>query len=157
MGLEPEQGGPSELDGVEIVGGTSKEGAFGMSHGNKSTPSLGRYGSLSKARRPLIESPVLGWQADNEQSQWGALPGGAKAEDRQPQLPVLPPVAPGERFDHKWWRDTIYDESHEHFEGAQQGGRHRQEQNGEGELSPMSVSSVGTSILFGLDEFDRRL
>ncbi|KAI0542636.1 hypothetical protein GGR58DRAFT_451331 [Xylaria digitata] len=156
MVFGPEQGDLGELAGLGIVGGTSKESALGMSHGNTSTPSLGRYGSLSKARRPIIESPVLGWQAENAQSQWGALPREAKADDGQPQLPVLPPVAPGERFDHKRWRGTIYAEPHERFEGAQQGERHGQQSRG-GELSPMSVSSVGTSILFGPDEFDRRL
>ncbi|KAI0522135.1 hypothetical protein F5B22DRAFT_460751 [Xylaria bambusicola] len=116
---------------------------------NKSTPSLGRYGSLSRSRRANTESPVLGWRTPPGRSELDA--GGMSGVN---STPVLPPVAPGERFDHRRWRGTSYAEPHEH-ERETQGGR---SQRGEGDdRSPLSASSTGTSILFGLEEFNRRL
>jgi hypothetical protein len=69
-------------------------------------------------------------------------------DDRQPTIPVLPPIAPGERFDHKRWRGTIYADSKSESEP----GEWERERG-----SQVSASSVGTSILFSHQEFDRRL
>ncbi|TGJ78168.1 hypothetical protein E0Z10_g10596 [Xylaria hypoxylon] len=157
--FEPELGDHEGLVGLGIVRGTGNASAVGMSHANASTPSLGRYGSISKSRPPNVESPVLGWQTGNGPSQWGMLPRETTGEpfaDRQPRLPVLPPIAPGERFDHKRWRGTIYAESSDSIESVEQRERRRQQSRRDG-LSPVSVSSTGTSILFGGEEFDRRL
>ncbi|KAI0105700.1 hypothetical protein GGR51DRAFT_181844 [Nemania sp. FL0031] len=134
----------------------SKGAALGMSHANvnMSTPSLGRYGSISKRRQSNLESPVLGWQAH----EWGGPSRERKREDRlvnrQPTIPVLPPVAPGERFDHKQWGGTAYAPLPE----ADKKGKQPQRRSVQEDLaSPVSVSSVGTSILFTPEEFDRRL
>ncbi|GAW24851.1 hypothetical protein ANO14919_144450 [Xylariales sp. No.14919] len=152
--FEPELGDHDEL----YLHATSGGDALGMSHANMSTPSLGRYGSISKPRRPIVESPVLGWQAANGLRQWGVLPHETTAESSmggQPRL-VLPPVAPGERFDHKRWRGTIYAEPYESIDSAVRREKGRGQGRGD-EPSPVSVSSVGTSILFGLEELDREL
>ncbi|RWA05497.1 hypothetical protein EKO27_g9612 [Xylaria grammica] len=152
--FEPELGDHDELN----LHGTSGGNALGISHANMSTPSLGRYGSISKPRRPIVESPVLGWQVADGPRQWGVLPHETTAESStggQPRL-VLPPVAPGERFDHKRWRGTIYAEPYESIDSAVQREKGRGQGRGD-EPSPVSVSSVGTSILFGLEELDREL
>jgi hypothetical protein len=102
--------------GLKIAPGASKassSSALGMSQANAnvSTPSLGRYGSIKKSREPFIESPILGWPKSPGR-------GGGQRErqedsltERPPTIPVLPPIAPCERFDHKRWRDTIYAEN----------------------------------------------
>ncbi|KAI1299747.1 hypothetical protein F5Y03DRAFT_247009 [Xylaria venustula] len=148
--FEPGIGVPSSLKpGSESgnVPATDKESPLGMSRTNISTPTLGRYGSLSRSRsnRAYVESPVLGWQAHRQ----GSPLRGAISVDRQPKIPALPPVAPGERFDHRRWRGTVYAEPYEKERG-------RQRSRGD-DISPLSASSTGTSVLFGLDEFDRRL
>ncbi|KAI1427340.1 hypothetical protein F5Y12DRAFT_185328 [Xylaria sp. FL1777] len=152
--LEPEHGDYGEVEVLRRGGGP---GIVGMSRPNNSTPSLGRYGSLSRPSRANVESPVLGWQTPTGRGQGGGggsvLPRGGTLADRRPQVPVLPPVAPGERFDHRRWRGTTYAES---YEGERERERGRQRSRG-GDKSPLSASSTGTSILFDLDEFDRRL
>ncbi|KAI2622074.1 hypothetical protein GGS21DRAFT_535005 [Xylaria nigripes] len=146
------------------IASTSKAGlganegkTLGMSHANASTPTLGRFGSITKSRRltaeTLMESPILGWRL-----QWGAphrkMDEPDALADRQPTIPVLPPVAPGERFDHKRWTGTIYTEPR----GSEDERKENRRQRRSGDLaSPASVSSVGTSILFTSQEFDRRL
>ena len=123
--------------------GVSEWSPLGI-HQNKSTPSLGRYGSLTRSRQANTESPVLGWRTPTGDMQ------GVTGDNDLPRTPVLPPVAPGERFDHRRWRGTSFAEPYE-----VQGSR---SQHGEGDdRSPLSASSTGTSILFGLDEFNRRL
>ncbi|KAI0975683.1 hypothetical protein F4678DRAFT_277537 [Xylaria arbuscula] len=144
--FEPEIGVPSLLKpGPES--GAGKESPLGMSRTNISTPALGRYGSLSRSRsnRAYVESPVLGWQAPQ-----GSPARRARPVDRPPKIPALPPVAPGERFDHRRWRGTVYAEPYEKERG-------RQRSRGGDDISPLSAWSTGTSLLFGLDEFDRRL
>ncbi|KAI1120796.1 hypothetical protein F5Y10DRAFT_283008 [Nemania abortiva] len=143
---------------------TNRGAALGMSHANMnmSTPSLGRHGSRRSKRKSNLESPVLGWQPSDlhRQRQWSPSPREKRRKeplaDREPTIPVLPPVAPGERFDHKRWRGTIYDQLPETSEGVsqQQGRRGRESRNDA--RSPVSVSSVGTSILFTPEEFDRQ-
>ncbi|KAI1178893.1 hypothetical protein F4777DRAFT_39743 [Nemania sp. FL0916] len=183
----------------------NKASALGISHPNASTPTLGRYGSLSKRDRPdhlngnnntFIESPVLGWPTnDGRRPPWVPPPrsssrgteqqlpkkkntgimttlqpdrgdspvlgiGGFGGDgflnrdihgDREPTIPVLPPIAPGERFDHKRWRGTPYAQSPTPTRAVAGG------TGGDDERSPVSASSVGTSILFPLEEFDRSL
>ncbi|KAI3340999.1 hypothetical protein F4824DRAFT_361344 [Ustulina deusta] len=152
---EPEASRAGAGAGLGIGPATSEGNPVGMSRPNMSTPSLGRYGSLSKSRRANVESPVLGWQTLHGRGQWGTASREtreAASVDRQPQLPklpALPPIAPGERFDHKRWRGTRYAEPYERERGGQP--------SGGGEMTPVSASSTGTSILFGLEEFDRRL
>ncbi|CAJ2503444.1 Uu.00g108380.m01.CDS01 [Anthostomella pinea] len=130
------------------------------------------------------DSPLLG------QDGWGRLPptrfgGGGNNEGsrgdrgldgREPTVPVLPPIVPGENFDsRRVWRGTIYAESdgsslrssHQdsHPEGhhpdgggpgsalhmGRDGDRDR---DGHGGDRPSSGWSVGTSILFPLDDED---
>ncbi|KAI8627001.1 hypothetical protein F5Y19DRAFT_487286 [Xylariaceae sp. FL1651] len=161
VAFEPEPGYRHGEQNLSLAPGAGSGGGngnvLGMSHANTSTPSLGRYGSISKTHRPTVdymESPILGRQLSIGRDQW-AVPPDLRGKprrvdtlaDRQPTIPVLPPVAPGERFDHKSWRGSIYGVSNE-----------KDRQRGEGdERSPVSASSVGTSILFSPQEFDRRL
>ncbi|KAI1156193.1 hypothetical protein F4825DRAFT_316813 [Nemania diffusa] len=163
--LEPQLKGESESEQPPVTGdGSNKGNALGMSQPNMSTPSLGRYGSILRYRNANAESPVLGWRRSDGRGQWSAAPHGARGgedplEGREPTIPVLPPVAPGERFDHRRWRGTIYTSS----PGTDKGGKQPQQQGREGqenigdESSPVSASSVGTSILYDAQEFDRRL
>ncbi|KAH8158602.1 hypothetical protein CIB48_g9651 [Xylaria polymorpha] len=148
--LEPEPRNSDRQDGSMT--------RVGMSHPNVSTPALGRYGSLSRPNRANSESPVLGWRTANGRIPGDAVPHDSRREDalahRQPTIPVLPPVAPGERFDHKRWRGTIYAEPYETTENCWERGRQRSRGD---EDSPVSASSTGTSILYSPREFDRRL
>ncbi|KAI0149596.1 hypothetical protein GGR57DRAFT_226656 [Xylariaceae sp. FL1272] len=127
---------------------------LGMSHANTSTPSLGRYGSISKPRPPtrdyFEESPVLGRYLDSAYDQWGnpkPKKDTSKDINREPTIPILPPVKPGEKFDPKSWRGTIYAES-------TSSGRTADGDRDE-DREPKSASSVGTSILYSPSEFDR--
>ncbi|KAK5627067.1 hypothetical protein RRF57_002782 [Xylaria bambusicola] len=144
--FEPELGDFSAPDvGADA---TSEWSPLGTSR-NMSTPSLGRYGSLARSRRANTESPVLGWRTPPGRSEVDT--GGVLGDS---STPVLPPVAPGERFDHRRWRGTSYTEPYEH----EREGEADRSQRGEGvDRSPVSASSTGTSILFGLEEFNRRL
>ncbi|KAI1349717.1 hypothetical protein F5Y01DRAFT_288387 [Xylaria sp. FL0043] len=152
--LEPKSGGRDASRwegsglGIAPVSGKEKK-ALGMSVTNKSTPALGRYGSLWRSNQPSLESPTLGWQAPTGRGQRGSLSKEGNSADKLPKLPALPPVAPGERFDHRRWRGTLYAVPDE-------GERARRRSRGS-DMSPLSASSTGTSILFGPDEFDRRL
>ena len=195
------------------INGPSSPG-LSMTFANTSTPSLGRYGSLSRRQkqrpRPesFLESPVLGRFAvnnkraapkhhtqPNQQYQYrqqqqqqqqqkqtgvkglrGDIGSGSGNEidkkEREPTLPVLPPIAPGERFDHKRWRDTVYaphtpsstsstrpgssDSNEENGRGGRGGGGDRESRD-RTPVSASSSTSVGTSILFTEQEFDRRL
>ncbi|KAI1110354.1 hypothetical protein F5Y14DRAFT_363685 [Nemania sp. NC0429] len=148
--------------------GNDKGNTLGMSHPNASTPTLGRYGSISKrGQQSIAESPTLGWMTVLGGEQWGVpLPPSRRARreehtlplaNREPKIPVLPPVAPGERFDHRRWEGTIY--AQQPYGGQErreegQGERGRRGGDRDGDWSP---SSVGTSILFELEELDRRL
>lgn len=162
--------------GVGRGGSSSKGNALGMSHANASTPTLGRYGSLSKRAQPMAESPVLGWMTVLGGEQWGApLPPrgtgtgrgrggeGDVLANREPKIPVLPPVAPGERFDHRRWEGTLYEQAHEGEEREMSRERGRRDGHGyghddnRGDRSPVSTSSARTSVLFGLEELDRQL
>ncbi|KAI0425016.1 hypothetical protein F5Y09DRAFT_322823 [Xylaria sp. FL1042] len=154
--FEPALGQPGVLKpggaSLGAVSGTGKAKTLGMSITNLSTPALGRYGSLSRSNRANtdLESPVLGWQPSNGRGQRGTpQTRGGDPVDTQPKVPALPPVAPGERFDHRRWRGTLYAEPYE--------GKMARRRSGGDDISPLSASSTGTSILFGLDEFDRRL
>ncbi|KAI3327212.1 hypothetical protein HD806DRAFT_386422 [Xylariaceae sp. AK1471] len=146
--FEPEPGHHSSPE--TGAGASSKGRALGMSlaNANMSTPSLGRYGSIS--RRPtvdsFVESPVLGRLMSLGGGGVRGGEGTSRDDDRQPTIPVLPPIAPGERFDHKRWRGTVYADSNSESERRE---RERGRQ--------ISASSVGTSILFSPQEFDRRL
>lgn len=166
-----------------INSSNSKGNALGMSHANASTPTLGRYGSISSKRgHSMAESPVLGFMTMLGGEQWGVpLPPrgtgtgrgtgrenrreeeeGNGLAGREPKIPVLPPVAPGERFDHRRWEGTLYAQP-PHEGGEREVSRERGRRDGDGggdgdgDWSPVSNSSVGTSILFGLEELDRRL
>ncbi|KAI1820074.1 hypothetical protein F4861DRAFT_90625 [Xylaria intraflava] len=210
---------PDVTSASETDHGASKGAALGMSHSNVSTPTLGRFGSISRRRveasmeSPILgrhlstgrrqrgvetsmESPILGRHISNGRRQRGLeasmespilgrhISNGRRQRgleasmespilgrhlsigrrqrgapeylaDRQPTIPVLPPVAPGERFDHRRWQGTIYAELSRDDEGK---GKERERQRNRGDPpSPASVSSVGTSILFTPQEFDRRL
>ncbi|KAI8953321.1 hypothetical protein F4801DRAFT_129123 [Xylaria longipes] len=140
--FEPE---PGNDDGQDVLSAAGTGG--GSRVGNVNTPALGIYGSLSRPNQANTESPILGWRA-------------ASREDglahRQPTIPVLPPVAPGEKFDHKRWRGTLYAQPYESNESQKRLERGRQQCRGD-EGSPVSASSTGTSILFSHQEFDRRL
>lgn len=151
-------------------GGGGKGNALGMSHTNASTPTLGQYGSITKRGQPMAESPVLGWMTMLGGEQWGVpLPPrgtgrgrggeGDVLANREPKIPVLPPVAPGERFDHRRWEGTLYAQPHEGEERgmSRERGRRDGHGHGHGDWSPVSTSSAGTSILFGLEELDRRV
>ncbi|KAI0487208.1 hypothetical protein F4859DRAFT_246565 [Xylaria cf. heliscus] len=150
--FEPEHGNDDGQDGGEI--------GVGMSHPNVSTPALGRYGSLSRPNRANAESPVLGWRTPKERGLWDAAPSKSTRDDApargQPTSPVLPPAAPSERVDHKWWRDTVCAKPHESDESEKRWERGRQ-QSRSGRESPVSASSTGTSILFTPEELGRRL
>ncbi|KAI0400064.1 hypothetical protein F4802DRAFT_511168 [Xylaria palmicola] len=137
---------PSAVDGVVVRGGGGGKGSDrSLSHSrNVSTPSLGRYGSLSRPNRANAESPVLGWRAPNARGRLSAPAREAGRDAPADAQPVLPPIAPGERFDHRRWRGTIYAQPYENRHVGDEG-------------SPTSASSTGTSILFGSEEFDRRL
>ncbi|KAI1258985.1 hypothetical protein F5Y18DRAFT_321900 [Xylariaceae sp. FL1019] len=140
--------------GLGIVLPSTPGSKLGMSHANTSTPSLGRYGSISKPRPPtreyFEESPVLGRYLDNSgYDQWGNSKPKKLDLSREPTLPVLPPVKPGEKFDPKSWRGTIYAES-------TSSGRRTVDGDGDDDREPKSASSVGTSILYSPSEFDRR-
>ncbi|KAI0805174.1 hypothetical protein GGR55DRAFT_301040 [Xylaria sp. FL0064] len=152
--LEPKPGGRDaskpEGAGLGIPLGSGKEKkALGMSLANKSTPALGRYASLWRSNQPSLESPTLGWQTSTGRGQSGSLSREGDPADKLPKVPALPPVAPGERFDHKRWRGTLY-------AAPDEGDRTRRRSRGS-DMSPLSASSTGTSILFGPDEFDRQL
>ncbi|KAI1433541.1 hypothetical protein GGR50DRAFT_494128 [Xylaria sp. CBS 124048] len=147
---------PGTLEGGLGVG--NKRTILGMSHLNVSTPSLGRYGSISRSRRSgtetLVESPILGWLSGSS----GRRPNGAPwRQAGGPAIPVLPPVAPGERFDHKRWKDTLHAEFPRGSEDWwREKERERQQQGGD-LSSPISLSSIGTSMLFTPREFDRQI
>ncbi|KAI1276404.1 hypothetical protein F5Y07DRAFT_389180 [Xylaria sp. FL0933] len=149
--LEPKSGGrdTSRPEGTGAPGSGKEKKALGMSVTNKSTPALGRYGSLWRSNQQSLESPTLGWQAPTGRGQGGSLSREGNSADKLPRLPALPPVAPGERFDHRRWRGTLYAVPDE-------GEKTRRRSRGS-DMSPLSASSTGTSILFGPDEFDRRL
>ncbi|KAI0437335.1 hypothetical protein F4803DRAFT_539264 [Xylaria telfairii] len=123
----------------------------GISHPNVSTPVLGRYDSSSRPNRENSESPILGWRTSNGRGLGDAALRESSREDglahRQPTIPVLRPVAPGERVDYKRWGGTIYAQPYENTESERRWERGRQQSRGD-EGSPISASSIGTSILF---------
>ncbi|GAP93021.1 hypothetical protein SAMD00023353_3100100 [Rosellinia necatrix] len=168
-------GGGSGGDGGGGEGGGTAA-ALGMSHhSNASTPSLGRYGSLTRAGGWLrVESPVLGWRASERRVRWDPPPSQhehehdgdgergrqrrrarTEADTRRPGIPVLPPIAPGERFDHRRWRGTIYAQPYDGEDGDGGAGAGARQRRGAGEMSPVSPSSVGTTS--NPQELDRRL
>ena len=61
-------------------------------------------------------------------------------DDREPTIPVLPPIRPGEQFDSRRWRGTIYAENR--GDGSAAGAAGARE-----EPPPKSATSIGTSIL----------
>ncbi|KAI1328206.1 hypothetical protein F5Y16DRAFT_162390 [Xylariaceae sp. FL0255] len=135
-----------DLDNSQAL---DKSRALGMSHANASTPTLGRFGSIS--RRPTVESamesPVLGramyLRVGGNNNDGRSSNDKPRASPEVKRGPWLPPVAPGARFDHKSWRGTIYDPRHDDDGNREEGD------------SPLSASSVGTSLLYDKTEFDR--
>ncbi|KAI1756000.1 hypothetical protein F4782DRAFT_377847 [Xylaria castorea] len=161
--VEPKSGnndGRYILSASGTVAGFGSVTRVGMSHLSTSMPALGRYGSLSRPNRANAESPILGWWTPDGRSPWEPAPRETRREDglahEHPTIPVLPPVAPCERFDHKQLRSTICAQPYESNENEKGWNRGR-EQSRDDRGSPVSASSTGTSTLFGSQESDRRL
>ncbi|KAI0010452.1 hypothetical protein F4779DRAFT_307277 [Xylariaceae sp. FL0662B] len=119
-----------------------------------------RGGHAVPSTPPLVDSPTLPrtWYGAKSDTRSGDARdgirrvgdgGGHDGAGRVP--PKLPPIAPGEEFDSRRWRGTVYGEGQGQGLGEERGEQRRDERGRDRERdrwSPVSASSVGTSILF---------
>lgn len=116
-------------------------GGYDGSNNNNNMTSTPLYPSGSGGFRP---TPPLKIRKQSEPQEHGGAGAFEWDDRREPTIPVLPPIRPGEKFDPQRWRGTIYAETQGDGDGGSSRGG---DGENSGEASPLSATTVRTSIL----------